>query len=156
MDNILSLDRLREIFDDSARVMLRRVTGIELRSAERPPAGDVCTVFTVFGPEVRSGLALCADTELFNRLAYNMMFGQAAKPEDTADAAREFFNVLCGHIAVRFYRETQKAARFEIPVFLRGRSEPEEFVRRCEMNFIGDGNVGASLIHYTDPGRWKI
>jgi len=151
MDTVLSQDRLRSIYDQSARIVTEQTSGILLVQSPIPLHRDICTLYTNFERCVHSGLAMCADTSLFTRLTQNMMHIDEVDARDVEDFAKEYFNVLCGHIAAALFRDTKLAARFQIPVFYRGWYQPANQQESWELSFLSDKKEGARLIHYKSP-----
>jgi len=153
VDTILSEEQLRSIYDTATRTVTEQAAGIVLRQepVKPPRSQDVCTVYTTFENSVHSGLAMCADTELFRRLTQRMMQTEHIAFEDVEDFSKEYFNVLCGHIAGALFRNTKVAARFQIPAFYRGWYQPKTQTESMELDFLSDENEGVRLIHYKAP-----
>ena len=61
------------------------------------------------------------EAAMFVRLTRGMMQREDVTDRDVEDFTKEYFNVLCGHIVSRLFRETRVPARFSPPVFRRGR-----------------------------------
>lgn len=122
--NALIREQVLDIFD---RVM-RNITScaVELtRCQQQPePIADTCTVYTQFvgGHNIR--LFLYADTALLMRLTQLAMQEEQVDKRDIEDFAREYFNIICGHIVSHFFQKTHIAARFQIPNFCTGRYSP--------------------------------
>ena len=74
------------------------------------------------------------------------------------DFSKEYFNVVCGHIAAKLFEATQKAYRFSVPGFCSGRYQPEEHKEYFALSYAGDQNEGARLVHLvpveTPGGDW--
>ena len=68
--------------------------------------------------------------------------------EYVEDFTKEYFNVLCGHIVSRLFRETRVPARFSPPVFRRGRYVPEDHLRHIVLTYADDRNERAQLIQH--------
>jgi len=151
VDTILSAEQLREIYDRSARLVTEQTSGILLAPKTVPLKEDICTLYTNFERSIHSGLAMCADTGLFRRLTQRMMQADQVDFQDMEDFSKEYFNVLCGHIAVALFQNTKVAARFQIPTFYRGWYQPKEQEETMELGFLSDKNEGVRLIHYKAP-----
>lgn len=151
MDTVLSLNQLREIYGSSTCLVTEQTSGIRLEPRDVQLDGDVCTLYTSFDKNVHSGLAMYADSRLFHRLTQRMMRAEEVNAQDVEDFSKEYFNVLCGHIAVALFRDTKVAARFQIPAFHRGWYRPKEQEERMRLDFLSDGNEGIRLIHYKAP-----
>lgn len=148
MDTILPPEHLRTIYDQSIRLVTKQTAGILLNQEEIILHDDVCTVYTLFDKNVHSSLAMCADLGLFTRLTQRMMQSEKVSAQDIEDFTKEYFNILCGHIAVALFRDTKAAARFQIPEFHSGRYQPDNRRVCLELAFRSDQNEGARLIHY--------
>lgn len=146
-------ERLREIFDQVVRDITRREAGICLAPGEREPDGELYTVYTVFERGFRTCLSLSAEASMFVRLTQGMMGREDVTARDVEDFAKEYFNVLCGHIMARLFRETRIPARFSPPVFRRGRYAPENHRRHIVLTYASDGNERAQLIHHAPAGE---
>lgn len=153
MDNIISKERLSEIYEQSACEVTQRTSGIQLNQGPADMDADVCTVYTDFNRGVYFGLALCAETDMLRRLTQNMMGTDQVDFQDVEDFSKEYFNVLCGHIAGAVFRDTKVAARFQIPTFHRGWYHPENRLEGWELDFLSDRQEGIRLIHYQDSQK---
>jgi len=151
MDTVLSDQQLRDIYDNSARLVTQQTSGIRLEQRDVHLKQDVCTLYTNFELHIHSGLAMYADAGLFKRLAQRMMCSETVDRQDVEDFAKEYFNVLCGHIAVALFRNTNLAVRFQIPTFHWGWYQPAEQEEGIEVGFLSDENEGIQLIHYKAP-----
>jgi hypothetical protein len=147
MDNTIPRERLAEIFDQVVREITQREAGICLATGEAVPDGELFTVYTVFERGYSTCLSLCAESALFTRLTQGMMHRQDVSPRDVEDFAKEYFNVLCGHIVAQLYRETKIPARFSPPSFRAGRYIPEDHLRHIVLTYAGDRNEHVQLIH---------
>lgn len=151
MDTVLSQERLHTIYNQSACEVAQLSTGIVLNEEDSPLNGEVCTVYTNFERNIHSGLAFCAELGLLTRLAQKMIGSEQVEFQDVEDSAKEFFNELCGHIAVALYHDTKVPARFDFPVFYRGKYEPEDRQESWSLHFLSDQKEAAELIHYNAP-----
>lgn len=148
MNNAVPDERLVEIFDRVIRDITRREAGICLCSGDTAPDGEVCTVYTVFERGFCTCLSLCAETAMFLRLTRGMMEREEVTPQDVEDFAKEYFNVLCGHIVTTLFRETRIPAKFLPPSFQRGRYIPEHHLRHIVLTYSSDEQEHAQLIHH--------
>jgi len=154
LDTVLSEERLHTIYDQSTREVTEKTSGILLSKTVLldgkvdPFHGDICTVYTIFEKNAHSGLALCTETALLVRLTQRMMRSEHVAFQDVEDFTKEYFNVLCGHIAASLFRDTKIAVRFQIPVFYRGKYQPEDQEESFMLYFLSDKNEGFQLIHY--------
>ena len=73
--------------------------------------------------------------------------------QDVEDFTKEYFNVLCGHIASRLFQVTKVASRFEIPEFYTGRYQPEDQKEQFAICYSSDKNEGARLSHFTSESE---
>lgn len=149
MDAMLSREELEAVFDRSTRDVTRRTAGIALCQGETPPAGQLYTVYAAFERGFGTSLSLCAEAPLFARLTRRMMGQEEVSARDVEDFVKEYFNVLCGAIAVQLFQATRVASRFGIPAFYRGRYRPDGHRDHLVLSYTSDGNENAQLIHHT-------
>lgn len=156
MDRAVPVWYLQEVLDRTLRWATKKTAGIALPAGvRRPPgvpeadSGGLCTVYTVFQRGVGSALTLSADAALFARIARQMLCMEEVAPEDAEDCAREYFNIVCGHIAAEIYRSTNKSPRFLVPGFCRGRHAPEDRRELFSIDYAGGKDAAVRLTHYT-------
>lgn len=149
MNTVLPLERQAEIFDQVIRDITQRAAGINLCPGETEPNGELFTVHAVFDRGFPISLSLLAEASMFVRLTRCMMQKDEVTPQDVEIFTKEYFNVLCGHIASRLYQETKIPVRFGIPAFYQGRYSPEDHSEHIVLTYISDGNESAQLIHHT-------
>lgn len=147
MDTAMPRDRLEELFDQAAREVTQRAAGISLCQGGEKPAGNMYTVYAVFEKGFDSSVSLCAEEALFTRLTKHMMQDERVTLQDVEDFTKEYFNMMCGHIASKVFQKTKVASRFGIPVFYQGRYQPEEQEAHFIISYISDSNENAQLIH---------
>ena len=152
MTAVLDQSLFQQVVDRALLDVMPQVAGIALLPGGPPPSGQVYTVHTVFVErDVRVELSLCADADLFLRLTQRLMRRETVTPEDVADAAKELFNVLCGHVAVDLARATKLTFRFQIPQVCPGRQIPEGHLQLFELNYRGGGDERIQVIHHAMP-----
>ncbi len=148
MSTSVPQERLTEIFDQVVRDITRREAGICLAPGEAEPSGEVFTVYAVFERGFDTCLSMSAEAAMFVRLTRGMMQREDVTDRDVEDFTKEYFNVLCGHIVSRLFRETRVPARFSPPVFRRGRYVPEDHLRHIVLTYADDRNERAQLIQH--------
>ena len=148
MSTSVPQERLTEIFDQGVRDITRREAGICLAPGEAEPSGEVFTVYAVFERGFDTCLSMSAEAAMFVRLTRGMMQREDVTDRDVEDFTKEYFNVLCGHIVSRLFRETRVPARFSPPVFRRGRYVPEDHLRHIVLTYADDRNERAQLIQH--------
>lgn len=148
MDTFLSQEKLQEVFDQVIRNVTEREAGILLYQENAPPNGELYTVYAAFEGGFNSSLSLCADASMFTRLTQHMMREKEITPQDVEDFTKEYFNVVCGHIAAELFRTTRVASRFGVPAFYYGRYEPEGRREQFALRYSSDQNECAQLIHH--------
>lgn len=156
MGRTLSREELRALLDRVTRAITgdAGVTLRPLESGQPEPEDGLYTVYTTFNQGINSSLSLCAGMPLFFRLARNIMQTDTVTPQDAEDVAKEYFNVLCGHILAQLFPVTRVPARFSVPSFCRGRYGMEGFAENLILNFTGDRQEWVQLIHHIPvPGR---
>ena len=153
MSTSVPRERLTEIFDQVVRDITRREAGICLAPGEAEPSGEVFTVYAVFERGFDTCLSMSAEAAMFVRLTRGMMQREDVTDRDVEDFTKEYFNVLCGHIVSRLFRETRGPARFRPPVFRRGRYVPEDHLRHIVLTYADDRNERAQLIQHAPYGE---
>lgn len=149
MDTVMSEEKLQDVFDQVTREITENVSGIRLCIGESSLEEDSCTVYAAFAKGFHSSLALCADTAMFVRLTQSMLQAEEVTPQDVEDFTKEYFNVLCGHIASRLFQVSKVASRFGIQEFYNGRYQPENQTEQFAICYSSDKNEGARLSHFT-------
>jgi len=149
MDTAVPQQQLQEIFNQVTLEVTEQMGGIRLHLEQASPDGeDVCTVHAAFERGFRSSLSLCAETAMFVRLTQYMMGQEEVEPQDVEDFTREYFNVICGHIAASLFRLTKIPSRFGIPAFYRGRFRPEGQTEQFVLRYSSDHAESAQLTHH--------
>ena len=98
------------------------VANVKLRR-ERSPLDfgvDMCTVYTSTKGAYQMRLVLCAEKSFLLRIAEHMLGEPISGFGDIEEAAKEFFNILCGHIVGEIARQCRVKAMFTPPSFVRG------------------------------------
>ena len=153
MNTNIPRERLMEIFDQVVREITQREAGICLAPGNTEPDGELFTVYTIFERGFHTCLSLCAEASMFVRLTQGMMQKEDVTRRDVEDFAKEYFNVLCGHIVSQLLRETRVPARFSPPSFQQGWYAPEDYLRHIVLTYASDGNEHAQLIHHAPSGE---
>lgn len=149
MDTVMSEEKLQDVFDQVTREVTEKMGGIRLCVGNSSLKDDSCTVHAAFARGFHSSLALCADTAMFTRLTQSMLQAEEVSRQDVEDFTKEYFNVLCGHIASRLFQVTKVASRFGIPEFYTGRYQPADQKEQFAICYSSDKNEGARLSHFT-------
>lgn len=151
MDRALSREDLSVLLDQVTREITQEA-GIILSSSDSfqdGMNGDICTVYTTFNRGMDTSLSLYADMSVFTRLARGIMQTDELTPQDVEDVAKEYFNVLCGHVLSRLFQETRLPARFSVPSFCRGLYVMKDSENHIILDYIGDQGEQVRLIHHT-------
>lgn len=149
MNTAISQKVLDTIFDEVTRQVTETVAGIHLYRGNTALGGEIYTVCAAFERGFCSSLSLCAEASVFTRLTQNIMQDAQVTSQDVEDFTKEYFNVLCGHVASRLFQITKIASRFEIPSFHRGHYQPENHQDQFAINYFSDKNEGVLLTHHT-------
>ena len=145
----LPQERLEAVFDRVAREVTREATGICLYEGDIEPSGTLCTVYSEFRRGVDTSISLCADAALFVRLAQGMMQREDVTQKDVEEYSKEYFNILCGHIAAGVHQETHVSPWFTPPEFYYGRYHPHGREIQFSLHYKSDAAENALLIHHT-------
>lgn len=148
MDTAMPEEKLREVFDRITREVTQDAVGIHLEMGGAAPGDDLCTVHIGFKKGFHSSLSLRADTSMLARLTQSILHKENVTPQDLEDVAKEYFNVLCGHIAKALYQATSVACRFDVPSFYRGSFSPEGHKEQFTLNYADDRSDAVQLVHY--------
>ncbi len=130
--------RLKEVFDQVTREVTRQAAGIRLYEGAKEPAGQLFTVYAEFQRGFHTGISLCADASMFVRLTRHMMKREDVSPQDVEDFSKEYFNVLCGHIAT--------------PTFFHGCYTPDGHATHFILNYTSDEQENVQLTHHMPTG----
>lgn len=152
----LSERELRKILDRSIQDITGRYAGIRLREGDRELSKDICTVHTVLeGERRRAALLLRADTALLARLTRHIVGKEAVTGQDIQDAATEYFNILCGHVAAGLFQWEHVSHRFRPPRFHPGCYRPGERGKDpCVLRYAGEDGGGVQLVYMgLEPGK---
>ena len=144
-------NKLKEVLDEITRKVTEDSVGIQLIQGESEPGEDVCTVHIRFRKGFHSSLSLRADTAMLTRLTQSMLQEENVTPQDLEDVTREYFNVLCGHIASALHQATRVASRFSVPSFHQGTYSPEDHEEQFVLSYGSDQEGTLQLIHHI-PG----
>lgn len=147
MISIIPRDRLTEIFDGVVREITRQAVGVSLSPGEAAPAGELYTVYIMFDDHFGTSLSFCAERALFIRLAQCMIMEEDVSPQDMEAVAKEYLNILCGHVAAQLFPATKTPVRFSVPTFYPGRYVPEGHVEYIVLTYSGEQQEKAQLIH---------
>lgn len=148
MDTAMPEEKLREVFDRITREVTQDSIGIQLVEGKNGPEEDLCTVHIGFNQGFHSSLSLRADRGMLTRLTQSMLQEEDVTPQDLEDVTKEYFNVLCGHIAKALYQATQVASRFGVPSFHPGSYSPQGQKEQFALNYADDRNDAAQLVHH--------
>jgi len=148
MDTVMSQKKLQDIFDQVVREVTEKVAGIRLIEEETSVKEDSCTVHAAFARGFSSSVALCADTAMFTRLTQSMLQSESVTKQDVEDFTKEYFNVICGHIASRLFQVTKVPSRFEIPKFYDGHYQPAGQKEHFAISYSSDKNESARFSHF--------
>lgn len=149
MNTAISQEILDTVFDEVTRQVTESLAGIRLYRTNTAPSGELCTVYAAFQRGFTSSLSLCAEVSVFTRLTQNVMQDLRVTPQDVEDFTKEYFNVLCGHVASRLFQLTKVPSRFGIPSFHRGIYQPENYQNQFTINYTSDKNEGLRLTHHS-------
>lgn len=153
MDTVMPEEKLREVLDRIARKVTEDSAGIRLIRRDQEPGSDICTVHIRFCQGFRSSLSLRADTAMLTCLTQSMLEEEDVTPQDVEDVAKEYLNVLCGHIAAALYRATRVVARFSVPSFHRGTYSPKDHKEQFVLSYAGDREGTAQLVHHVPSAQ---
>lgn len=151
MDRVMSREDLSELLDQVTREITQREAGIILSLKDSSPKemdGEVCSVFITFNRGMDTSLSICADTSMFVRLACGMMQTDNLSPRDVEDVAKEYLNILAGHVLSRLFQATKMSARFSVPSFCRGQCVMKDSEAHITLNYAGDRNERVQLVHH--------
>ena len=148
MDKTIPEKKLREGLDRIIREVTESSAGIALIRGEAAPGEHICTVHIGFRRGFHSSLSLRADAALFARLARSMLKEEHITAQDLEDVAKEYFNVLCGHIAAALYNTTHVSARFSVPSFHWGSYSPKDHREQFVIRYSSGQDEAAELVHH--------
>lgn len=126
----------------------RKVAHIQLRMDQpaREPETSCCTVYTTTKGAYQVRLALCANRKTLCRIMEGMLGEPSGDPDEMEEAAKEFFNVLCGNIVSEIARKYRVNVLFSPPQFALGGCPPPLGGPWEYMSFAGGGDVELYMI----------
>lgn len=145
-------EKLVEIFDQVVREITRQAVGVVLCPDAAKPSEELYTVCITFDGHFSASLSFCAERALFIRLAQCMIMEEDISPQDMEAVAKEYLNILCGHIAAQLFPATRTPVRFSVPAFYPGRYVPEKHCEYIVLTYSSDQKEKAQLIHCV-PGQ---
>lgn len=143
--------QLEAVFDRVFRDITQRTAGIRLYEGREEPSGTICTVYAEFRRAFQTSLSMCAEAAMFARLTRHMMRREEVTRENIEDFSKEYFNILCGHIASRLYEEIHVAPWFTPPSFYYGHFRPCGRGTHFALRYTSDAKDNMLLVHYTVP-----
>ena len=141
-------EKLKEFFDRITREVTKDSMGIQLVQGDAPSRNNLCTVHIAFRQGFRSSLSFRADAAIFVRMTQSVIKGGHITPQDVEDVAKEYFNVLCGHIAADMFKATHISSRFGVPSFHLGVYHPQDQEEQFALSYTNDQNESAQLVHH--------
>lgn len=161
MYRLMSQEKLRNMLDRVTREITLRDTGIRLDPVA--PGGDgpgesACTVYITFERGMVGTLCLCADADMLIRVAKVLVECDDPTFQDVEDVAKEYLNVLAGHVLIQLFPQEKKPARFSVPAFRRGSFAPEEEQLAMALDYASDQAERVRLAYYIPHGvenTWK-
>ncbi len=155
MDRVFPREELSALLDEITRAITRREAGICLSLMETAPEGpedNPGTVYITFERGMDGFLSVCADEALFVRLAQGMIGTDDLPPEVVEEVAKEYLNVLGGHVLSRLFQAVGLPARFSVPGFRRGAYVPEDLGEHIVLDYTGDQGERLRLLHHIPLG----
>lgn len=148
MNTVIEKAQLERILDQALQDVTERTAGVRLNQGTQSLGEDLCTVHITFDKGFRTSLTLCADTSLLLRMACHSFHQENLEPEYLEEFSKEYFNMLCGKIAVAMYQQTKIPAHFGPPVFYHGRYEPTGQDVHFVLTYCDEHREGVQLIHH--------
>ena len=155
MDRVFPREELSALLDEITRAITRREAGICLSLMETAPEGpedNPGTVYITFERGMDGFLSVCADEALYVRLAQGMIGTDDLPPEVVEEVAKEYLNVLGGHVLSRLFQAVGLPARFSVPGFRRGAYVPEDLGEHIVLDYTGDQGERLRLLHHIPLG----
>ncbi len=120
-------DPIQILINDTIKQVFKQVAQIELQDCTVPNVipQNLYTVYTTFTGGYTIHFAFCAEKKLLKHIAENMLGEPVTESEDIEECAKEFLNILCGHMVKTIFGKTKTAARFHSPYFVEGYYIPE-------------------------------
>ena len=114
---------VEEILDSSVRDISRRVGKLEVIDSQKGSVRDLESPYTdcvVTTGEMQEVLSFCADGQVMEAMARNMMHGAEVDEKDIEYCAMEFFNILCGRMISTINRTYNTRVKFSVPSIRKG------------------------------------
>lgn len=156
MDTAMTQDELKEMLDGIVREVTEQTAGVTLAPGRELRGERLCTVYITFNKGFHTSLTLCSDVALLVRMARNALELEEPTTQELEDFCKEYFNILCGKIAVVLFRNTKVPARFSVPTFYRGRFTPEEHRTQFVLTYADEYRDGIQLTHHVPLTRKSV
>lgn len=148
MDTAMTQDELKEMLDGIVREVTEQTAGVTLFPGKELRGERLCTVYITFNKGFHTSLTLCSDVALLVRMARNALELKEPTTQELEDFCKEYFNILCGKIAVVLFRNTKIPARFSVPKLYKGRFTPEEHQAQFVLTYADEYRDGIQLTHH--------
>lgn len=148
MHTAIPEQELKNVLDQITRRVTEDSAGIRLVQGGPEPKGDVYTVHIRFCRGFHSSLSFQAEAAMLTRLTQIMLREEHVTLQDLEDVAKEYFNMLCGHVSAALFQATRVTARFSVPSFHRGSYCPEGHRAQFVIHYVSDRNEAAQLVHH--------
>lgn len=148
MDFVISEEQIQEVFDQITCETTQKVVGIQLTLGDAVRESDLCTVHITFKRGFSFGLSLCADMAVMTRLTRSFLKKEEVTPQEVEEAAKEYFNVLCGRISRALFKATNIASRFGVPSFHQGDFSPQGYKEKFALSYSSDQNETIHLVYH--------
>lgn len=135
MNALVPQKDLTEILDRIIREITLLAAGVRLFPDTAEPESESYTVYIVLEKGFHAPLSLRTENPLLIRMAQYMIQAEDITGQDLEEVAKEYINVLCGHVASRLFQLTKIPARFNVPAFQLERYAPEGHRDHIVLNY---------------------
>lgn len=145
--NSLTHEQMQSILNNVMIGTTSQMANIDLKNQEFSLSDDLCTVNMMFAGNCEVTISLYADKSFLVRLTQEVLQEQEVTAEDVEDTAKEYLNIICGHLTRELFPLVNRPTKLSFPSFQNGRHTlDKETQYSCELYYINKDKDGVLLV----------
>lgn len=145
--NSLTHEQMQNILNNVMIGTTSQMANIDLKNQEFSLSEDLCTVNVVFEGNCKVTISLYADKSFLVRLTKQVLQEEEVTAQDVEDTAKEYLNVICGHLVRELFPLVNKPTKFGFPSFQNGRHPLNKDAQYCcELYYLNNEKDGVLLV----------
>lgn len=122
MSCLLENQNISEALDNAVKDISKRVAKMDMENIDSAEIddGDSNSLVTTSKGDYKLTIVFYTNSFVMRAITENMKRGKVATEEDIKEYTTEFFNILCGHVVTALNKKNNAAARFGIPIIVKG------------------------------------